>query len=204
MDTVLLISGLIAAIFFLAASLVAMGTEDRERMDEIADMLGMTMRFNFSKGWVAESKTSRSRIWVSRWEDTSYDVSDLMMFVSFDRPLPVSFVLTNRERPTTGFPFDTQFSGTKRLEELMVPGIGDAFSIHCRNADSDRCAHIIHEAGDILSRFGRLADERRALFQVGRWQIKISLDLGARLNDIKALYGAALEVAESLNAVGQR
>ncbi|HEU18523.1 MAG TPA: hypothetical protein ENO00_03950 [Deltaproteobacteria bacterium] len=201
METVLLASGMIMAIFFLAASLVSMGTRDREQIAEIADVLDMTMRFNFSKGWVAESKTFRSRIWVSRWEDATYEVPDLMIFVTFSRPLPFPLVLTNREATEERFPFDTQFSRTKGMKIMEIPGVSDMLSIHCPKYDSDRCAHIIRQTGAVLARFGRLADERRALFQMGRWQIKISLDLSARLNDVKALYHAALDVAESVNTV---
>lgn len=115
MDTFLLASGMIAAIFLFAASLVFMGTEDRELIAEISYMLGMARRFNFSKGWVAESKASRSRIWVSRWEDVTYEMADLMIFVALAQPLPFPFVLANVKRATTGFPFDTQFSRTKRI-----------------------------------------------------------------------------------------
>ena len=204
MDTVLLASGIIAATFILAVSLISMSTEDREQIAEIADMLGMDRRFNFSKGCVAESKVLRSRIWVSRWEDATDEVPDLMIFVTFARPLPFPLVLTNRERTTAGFPFDTQFSLTKGMKELDVSGVSDALSVHCRENDSDRCADIVRKTGDVLTRFGRLADERRALFQVGQWQIKISLELSARFNDVKAIYNAALEVAESINALELR
>lgn len=163
MDTFLPASGMIAAIFLLAASLVSMGAEDRELIAEISDMLGMARRFSLSKGWVAESKASRSRIWVSRWEDVTYGMADLMIFVALAQPLPFPFVLANVKRATTEFPFDTQFSRTKDMEEPDVPEVGNALFTYCCKNDRDCCVGVIRQIGDVLPRFGRIADERRAL-----------------------------------------
>ncbi len=197
---------LLTIILIIIAVLITIGLfflyiKDKTRIQNVAAVLGVGTRFTFLKGWVAESTAVPSKIWITRWEDPSYDGPAMLIYFKYSVSLPFPIILVNRKSSLAGLPFERPFSRPRGLKKSELNEIHEGLQVYCRNDDIDICTAFITNNIGRLNQFARISEEEDATFNLGRSQLRISVDLDKGPHEIKRIYDAALPIVEVINTL---